>query len=567
MLPVSLFAGGAWWSWQQVEADARLRLARVVDVQREHVLRVFEAQETMLAAIQARIRGLSWEDISKSGELHDFLRQVEASAPGTSGAGIIAPDGKLAQLSGAFPAPPLDLAGRDYFQAHRDGRITSSAFVGATMFSGLTRRPLFALSRPSLDAQGQPDGGVVWATIRPADLQAFYAAVAEGPSDTVLLLRTDGVVLARHPPLDPLVGRQLPRASPQFAAVTQAVSSDGAVITKAASAFDGVQRLYALRHVPGYPVVVAYGQHASAPRAVWLRQLAVIGAVSSVLCIVLLALTWLVRRQAKREAAALSGERNAMERAKWEAERRADAEAALREGQRLEILGQLAAGVAHDFRNMVQAVQGGARLIQHAAAQNPERVQALAEMVAKAAGRGAELTNRMLDFARGRSIDGAEVTDPRTAVEAAVEILRVTLGAGYQIRGHAAERLPELVVSGRAELEAAVMNLVINARDAMPRGGEIAVLLDPHQDPASLQPGPYARVTVVDTGEGMDEATLARATQAFFTTKPRGKGTGLGLATVRAFAEGAGGALQVESTLGKGTTVTFWLPDAATVRQ
>jgi signal transduction histidine kinase len=533
---------------------------RAVEVQREHALRVFETQEAILASLQARTRGMDWDSIATSRELHAFMRQVDERAPGTSGMGIVAPDGKLAQLSGtAFPAPPLDLSGRDYVRAQRGAGTGPTAYVGETMLSGVTRRLLFALSRPTLDAGGLPNGGVVWATVRPADLQAFYATMMEGADDAALLVRADGVILARHPPLDPMVGRRLPPGSAMMELVSQAAGTDVKVVAETVSLLDGVSRRYAFERVNGYPVVVAYGLHASGPRAVWLRHLGVIGAIAAALSLALVWLTWRVQGQAKREAAALKRERDALRVARLEAERRADAEAAFRQGQRLEALGQLAAGVAHDFRNVVQAVQGGARLIQQAMDHDPARVHGLAAMVAEAAGRGAELTNRMLDFARGRGAEGPGMADPRKSVEGACGILRATLGSKYRLSCEIADDLPPLVRGERAELEAALMNLTINARDAMPEGGEIAISAIPARDPAGLPPGSYVEVSVSDPGSGMDAATLARATQAFFTTKPLGHGTGLGLATVRAFAEGAGGALHIASEVGRGTRVTLWL--------
>ncbi len=563
LLPLLAFAGGAWWSWRAVEAETRARLVRAVEVQREHALRVFETQEAVLASLQARTRGMDWDSIASSRELHAFMRQVDESAPGTSGAGIVAPDGRLVQLSGsAFPAPPLDLSARDYVQAQRVAAVGSTAYVGETMLSGVTRRLLFALSKPTLDGEGSPNGGVVWATVRPADLQAFYATLTEAGRDAALLIRTDGAVLARHPPIDPLVGRRLPLGSAMMELVTQAAETDKEIVGETTSLVDGARRLYAVRRVNGYPVAVAYGLHASGPRAAWLRHLATIGAIAAAMSLALVWLTWRVQGQAKREAAALERERDALRVARMEAERRADAEAAVRQGQRLEALGQLAAGVAHDFRNVVQAVQGGARLIQQALERDPTRVHGLAEMVAQAAGRGAELTNRMLDFARGRGSEGPGTAEPRGAMEGACGILKAALGGKYRLRCEIADGLPALVRGERAELEAALMNLAINARDAMPEGGEITVSARPVRDPSGLQPGSYVEISVSDTGFGMDPSTLARATQAFFTTKPPGQGTGLGLATVRAFAESAGGALHIASEAGRGTRVTFWLPAA-----
>jgi signal transduction histidine kinase len=203
-------------------------------------------------------------------------------------------------------------------------------------------------------------------------------------------------------------------------------------------------------------------------------------------------------------------------------------------------------------------------------------------MVAEAAGRGAALTERMLAMAR-RQAGGhhdpsggtsAVIEDPGRALVGIGDLLRRTLRSGIEVRLEARGPLPAAIRGARAELEAALINLAVNARDAMPAGdgrrggGRITIaaaaemVAEAARHPAGLPPGRYLRLSVADTGIGMDAATLARATEAFFTTKPAGQGTGLGLATVRAFVEEAGGALRIESTPGQGTTVAFWLPES-----
>ncbi len=149
------------------------------------------------------------------------------------------------------------------------------------------------------------------------------------------------------------------------------------------------------------------------------------------------------------------------------------------------------------------------------------------------------------------------------------EILTHTLGSIVTVRTLAGRDLPWLLAD-RGQLETALVNLAANARDAMPNGGTLTIAATPDSiradgvNPASLGPGQYVRITIADTGLGMDAATLARVTEPFFTTKPPGKGTGLGLAMVRGFAEQSGGGLSIESELAKGTTITLWLRTADT---
>jgi signal transduction histidine kinase len=177
----------------------------------------------------------------------------------------------------------------------------------------------------------------------------------------------------------------------------------------------------------------------------------------------------------------------------------------------------------------------------------------------------------MLDFARretdlGRASGQVGTVDVASTVSEACELLERTLGSGYHILREVSLDLPHALGVGRAELEAVLVNLVVNARDAMPSGGTVTITAAGEEvssgaaEPVSeLPPGRYIRIAVADTGHGMDAATLARAGEAFFTTKGL-KGTGLGLAMARGFAENAGGCISITSGVGNGTTVTLWLP-------
>jgi signal transduction histidine kinase len=240
-------------------------------------------------------------------------------------------------------------------------------------------------------------------------------------------------------------------------------------------------------------------------------------------------------------------------------------EARLFQAQKLEALGQLAGGVAHDFNNVLQAVLGGTRLIERRSADSAA-VGRLAAMVLEAAERGAAVTRRLLAFARRDELR-AEAVDTRDLLAGLREMLAHTLSSGVEVRVDAPAGLPQ-VRADRGQLETALVNLATNARDAMAprRGGALTIRAASEEvaagaaHPAGLMPGAYVRLTVADEGVGMDVATLARATEPFFTTKPRGRGTGLGLAMVKGFAEQSGGALDMESAPEHGTVASLWLP-------
>jgi PAS domain S-box-containing protein len=256
-----------------------------------------------------------------------------------------------------------------------------------------------------------------------------------------------------------------------------------------------------------------------------------------------------------------------------ELEHRVEQEVAIREAaqsraahaERMQALGQLAGGIAHDFNNILQVVGGSATLIERRPG-DTVAIRRLIRQIIDSTNRGATITRRMLVFARRGKLE-AEAIEPTVLLEGLREICTYTLGPGIEIRLELAPDVPRLFAD-KGQLETALVNAATNARDAMPNGGvltlraesEVVASGDNHR--AALAPGAYVRISVCDTGIGMDRAVLARVTEPFFTTKDIGKGTGLGLSMVKGFAEQSGGGCGVTSQPGAGTTVSLWLPQA-----
>ena len=252
-----------------------------------------------------------------------------------------------------------------------------------------------------------------------------------------------------------------------------------------------------------------------------------------------------------------------------EIQERRNTEAALLQAQKLQAVGQLAGGIAHDFNNVLQAVLGGVALIAKRAG-DAAAVARLTAMVEEAAQRGQSITRRLLAFSRREELR-ADRLDVGALLVGLREVLAATLGAAIRVEVAAPAGLPA-VLADRGQLETVLVNLATNARDAMDMGGRLTLAAEPVTvvpgDPGGLAPGDYIRVTVADTGAGMSPQTLARAGEPFFTTKPVGKGTGLGLAMARSFAEGSGGRMTIESKAGCGTRIALWLPAlSATLRE
>jgi PAS domain S-box-containing protein len=253
------------------------------------------------------------------------------------------------------------------------------------------------------------------------------------------------------------------------------------------------------------------------------------------------------------------------QRVSEEIARRADAEEALRQAQKMETLGQLTGGVAHDFNNLLQIVTGNLELLQRSLPEGEGRLRRAAENAARGADRAAVLTQRLLAFSRRQPL-APKAVDPNKLIAGMSELLHRTLGETVEVETVRASGLWK-VEADPNQLENAILNLAVNARDAMPNGGKLTIeTANTHLDRAyvsqnaEVAPGQYVVICVSDTGSGMDEETVTRAFEPFFTTKEVGKGTGLGLSMVYGFVKQSGGHLKIYSELDQGTTVKIYLP-------
>ncbi|MFA1752529.1 response regulator [Xanthomonas campestris] len=238
----------------------------------------------------------------------------------------------------------------------------------------------------------------------------------------------------------------------------------------------------------------------------------------------------------------------------------------LLQAQKMEALGKLTGGIAHDFNNLLTSIISGLDMIQLAVESNRiERVPRLAEIASGSAHRAAALTQRMLAFARKQSLD-AQPFDVNARVRSLEDMLRRSIGENIALELQLAEA-PLVAIADANQLENVVLNLVINARDALQGHGTIRIRSAPHtayNDP-ELEDGDYVAVNVIDDGSGIDPAILSQVFEPFFTTKPIGEGTGLGLSMTYGFARQSGGTARITSTLGSGTTVALLLPRGLTV--
>jgi signal transduction histidine kinase len=259
--------------------------------------------------------------------------------------------------------------------------------------------------------------------------------------------------------------------------------------------------------------------------------------------------------------------------------------AQLFEAQKMDTIGRLTGGVAHDFNNLLMAVLGSLTLLEKRLPEDPQ-MRRLLQNALQGADRGKALTQRLLAFSRRQELK-PQAVDFAQLLRGMEELLKRAVGAAISFSSEFPEDLPPVLVDAN-QLELALLNLALNARDAMAHGGSVKITAqaEPVPSPASsnwrrsanglaktfsetadgisLPPGDYVRIKLVDTGVGMDEATLAKATEPFFTTKGPGKGTGLGLSMVHGLAAQSGGLLRIRRELNAGTVVELWLPRART---
>lgn len=559
--PVALFLVASWFTYRAAYQDAAHKLARTTEVAREHALKVFDTHRLVAAQVNELLGSMSDAEISSNeARLHAALHELIADLPQIESVLVVGKDGRPLVAADAYPVPrDLDFSDRDYFQALSSSdakvyitRLLNRRLNGATFF-GLAHR------------RAKPDGsfdGVIDISVAPEFFGHFYETMlgedaAERAGTVIALVRDDGQLLARYPPLSD-AARRLPPESP-FYNMTKVQPAGGSYAGVSTFERGAPVREFAYRQITGYPVYVTAGRSRASIVDGWLWQMASHLTFGIPATIGLFIITLIALRRTQRE-------QNALEQAHQEMARRETAEEALRQAQKLEALGQLTAGVAHDFNNLLMVILGNLEFITRAHADQPTTMRRL-DYMRSAAERGARLTSQLLAFSRRQRLI-PQPLDLNEALPTMVEILRSTLGRTVEIDTDLHEMLwPALV--DRTQLELALLNLGINARDAMDGVGKLTIAARnvTQGEPARAEDPPageYVAVSVGDNGPGMTPAVLAHAFEPFFTTKAPGQGSGLGLSQVHGFAHQSGGGVRIESAPGQGTCVQLFLPRAPT---
>lgn len=543
-LPASLFAYAAWANYKSAFDVADENITRSLDIAVGHAQAVFQSINVTMNSVEQITRGRTSESMRlEESELNLRLKEMRAAIPDIESIWLFDAAGRPIVSSLLIPVPSdLDVSTSEFFASQRDAHAPT--FIGPVFAPQATSRNIFPVSKRRIDDTGN-FSGVIEVSIQPSAFESFFAGIVGGTTASLALIRDDGSILARYP-IPTSVGIKLDATS-GFAAMLAHSPLGGRF--SAVSRVDGIERRFASRKLAGFPVYVTASLAAGDIRHGWLITMAshlVFGLPATVLLIVLVLVA--VRRTEAFYA---------------EAEGRQALEANLRQSQKMDAVGQLTGGIAHDFNNLLTIIIGNLQMALKR--EQDAKVQRTLSNALSGAERAAALTKRLLSFSRRQPLDPRPV-DANRLIAGLSELLNRTLGEKISIETVASAGLWQTEVDA-AELESSVLNLAINARDAMADGGKLTIetgnaFLDEDYCQAfeDLKTGQYVMISVTDTGCGMPREIADKATEPFFTTKPAGEGTGLGLSQVYGFVKQSGGHLRIYSEPGEGTTVRMYLP-------
>jgi two-component system NtrC family sensor kinase len=548
-VPMLLLTLAAWQNFRLVQLEAKQRVTIEAGQLHEHALSAIETYALILAWIDDRIRGLDWDRIERDGELHRFLTNLE-TLPQIGAVLVIDPQGRM-RASGS-PVPAADVSDRDAFVAQRDR--DAGIFIGREHMDQLARLSDFDISRRRSTPNDSFDG-VIIISANPGYFANFFSTISRDENFSALLLRDDGSVLVRYPPLP------TPRVfSPETPVMRAIAAEPDRGLFWGRGGIDGIQRLFAYQRIGDYPLYVAFGIPMRGVLAQWRANLVdyllfAIPASLGLFCMTLFAV-----RQLQQQRVATWRWRATARRLNREMRRRTRAEDELHQAQKMEALGQLTGGVAHDFNNLLTVLQGCLEML--SGRQLEPTLQARVEMALATVERGERLTSQLLAFARRKPLTVARL-DLNDTLYQMVELMARTVGSKVRVQTNFAPDLWPLDADA-TQLELAVINLAINSRDAMPEGGVLGVRTFKTTLPEGGlgEAADFVGLEISDTGTGMPPEILTRAFEPFFTSKGPSKGTGLGLSLVYGFARQSGGSASIRSEVGCGTAVTLLLPRA-----
>ena len=553
VLPVTLYAVAAAFSYHQHFEEANDRLRRNLAIVHEHAQKVFETFEFAARYLDEMTEGVSQEELRTNEKLYsDRMRSMTSSLPQLRDLWIIGADGFPIVSATVYPMPKIDLSDRSYFKAHRD-TLAGGVFVTEVLDArAAANTRFFALSRRR-SVNGR-FAGVTIVSIAPEYFTEFYSKLP--PPGSATLLRADGAVLARFPDSPGAQARLRPEAP--FMTAVKAQPKTG--FLSGPAAVDGRVRIFTYQQLEKLPdVYVTVGVERAEVIRAWLRAMSSHLIFGFPATLALVALSFIALRRT--------------DRLQQEVNRREATEQALRQAQKMEAVGRLSGGIAHDFNNMLTVIIGNIDMASRRLTGDNTRIERLLDSARQASERAATLVQRLLAFSRQHPQE-VKAVDINRLVQSMSELLRRTIGETVTVETVLAGGLWKVAVDGN-QLENAILNLAVNARDAMPEGGRLTIeTSNSYLDEAyvasnsdGFTPGQYVLLAVTDSGTGMSREVRDRAFEPFFTTKPTGMGTGLGLSMVYGFLKQSNGHIKIYSAAGEGTSIKLYFPKLAEQRE
>ncbi len=520
LLLVLVAAAGLWQFWTSIHKDAHTRSATLAYLLAEQTTRTFQAVDLTLAGLDPVYQAATLPD--HAGTFEKLLAQRVTELDFIHALYVVDAAGRVTQTSGTIEDVVSDLSAQLYFAAFaRDPKL--KLLIGQPLFGRPGTLSAIPVMRRITTADGR-FGGMMVASVEPSYFSDFYRNVDLGRRGSIDLYQDNGSILLASTSETP-AAEAMPNVA--WAPTFDLASTLGSFRSPAS---ESNRRFVAFHRAVGYPLVVAVGIDLVDLKLRWWRvagpTLAALGAIVllGIAVAVMVARRLDERRQARRRAVT---------------------------AQKLEALGQMTASVSHDFRNLLAVMTSTLRLVRK---RGPE--EHILKAAEEAVERGSSLITQLLAFSKRNDlqVQSADIDALLTGLE---PVLRYAAGPGVTLRIARAEGLPECKTD-QTQFDAALMNLVVNARQAMPKGGTIDVATRA----SGTGPSGFVELSVTDTGAGIAAGDLKRIFEPFFTTKAD-IGTGLGLAQVYGFMRHLGGDVTVESELGVGTRFSLHFPIAA----
>jgi len=543
MLPLVMFIAASAYLYRVDVQRARLAVERVARVAEEHAQKVFETNIALIRRALDLLGDRPTPDLlADEARLHEALKRMTEGLTQLQGIFALDGAGTMIATNRAFPAPhQIDFSDREFFKHHRAGGM--QPYVSEYLTSRTTGEPFFDISMRRTLADGS-FGGAVSTSLRPGYFHDFYRQfVGDDNQVGVALVRVDGTVLASWP--------EPPTASDTGGGTLWTVKGDAQVARQKVPG--GGEGFLADRAIPGYGVRVLAWMPWSAVLAPWFGQIALLAALMLPISAGLVFLTRVAEQKTRRSL-------EAYEELRLESGRRQRVEDVLRQAQKLEAVGRLTGGVAHDFNNLLTIVHTNAYLLKRGPHGLADNAQLAA--IGRAVETGTRLTRQLLSFSRAQPLRPETIALQRH-LPAALEIIKTAVGSRIRVHCDVHPSCAPVRVD-TAELELALLNVCINAKDAMPEGGDLYVAA--RNAALGELPGHDGALVVIDVrdvGAGIPPEVVEHVFEPFYTTKPVGQGTGLGLSQVYGFCVSTGGTAVVESRLGEGTTVRMFVPAAS----